>query len=254
MKKKILEIENLNASINGKHIIKDLNLIIKEKELHLIMGPNGSGKSTLSNILIGNSNYVINSGIVTYLNNNLLIKTVEERAKDGLFLGFQYPLEISGISNYDFLYTIYNKKQKALNQLEINPIEFLNIIIPLLNKLNLSNNFLNRDLNQGFSGGEKKLNEILQMLLLKPKLAIFDEIDSGLDIDAIKKLSNEITKNYNEILNLSTLIFISHNPDIINYFNFDYIHIMINGRIEVTGNTNLLKDLKKNGYEYFKKK
>ena len=179
MKEKLLQIINLEASIGQKKIIKNLNLEISKNEIHLIMGPNGCGKSTLSKILAGHPSYLISSGQINYCNENLLEKTIDQRAQEGLFLAFQYPLEISGITNYDFLRSIYNQKQKFLKKSELDPLEFMNIIQPLLEQLKMNQEFLNRNLNEGFSGGEKKRNEILQMLLLNPKLIILDEIDSG---------------------------------------------------------------------------
>jgi Fe-S cluster assembly ATP-binding protein len=250
MIKKILEISNLEASIGNKKIIKNLNLQINENEIHLIMGPNGSGKSTLSKILSGHPAYEINSGKIDYCGENLLEKEINVRAQEGLFLAFQYPLEIAGVTNYDFLRTIYNEKQKYLKKNELDPLEFMKIIQPFLEKLKIKGEFLNRNLNEGFSGGEKKRNEILQMLLLTPKLIILDEIDSGLDIDAMKIIYEAISKIKE---NNVSLIVVTHNPRVLNYLNPTHIHIMINGRIIKTGNLEIIESLEKEGYDFFLK-
>jgi Fe-S cluster assembly ATP-binding protein len=242
---KILDIKNLKVSINSKVIIDNFNLSIKENEIHLLMGPNGSGKSTLSKVLAGHPSYLIENGTIDFCDKNLLEMNPETRAHEGLFLAFQYPLEISGVTNYDFLRIAYNEKQKYKNLPEIDPLEFITILEPLLIKLKIQKEFLNRDLNEGFSGGEKKRNEILQMLLLDPKLIVLDEIDSGLDIDAIKIIFTEIIKN---IKKGSSLIIITHYPQILNYFTPNYVHIMGEGKIIKTGNLELVQYLEKEGY------
>ena len=248
MKKKILEIKNLEALIGTKKIINDLNLNICENEIHLIMGPNGSGKSTLSKILAGHPSYSILNGTIKYCNENLLEKEIDIRSQEGLFLAFQYPLEINGVTNYDFLRSIYNQKQKYLKKSELDPLEFMFKIQPLLDKLKINQEFLNRNLNEGFSGGEKKRNEILQMLLLNPKLIILDEIDSGLDLDAIKTIFEEILNNRNELLLNSSILIITHNPKILTYLVPDFVHIMMNGKIIKTGNLNLVTQIETDGY------
>jgi Fe-S cluster assembly ATP-binding protein len=252
MKKNILEILNLEASIGLKKIIKNFNLKIDENQIHLIMGPNGSGKSTLSKILAGHPSYFVNSGTILYCGENLLEKEIDRRAQQGLFLAFQYPLEISGITNYDFLRSIYNQKQKYLGKVEIDPLEFLKIVQPFLEKLKINSEFLNRNLNEGFSGGEKKRNEILQMLLLEPKLIILDEIDSGLDIDAIKTIFEGILSTMKDLSKNCSLLVITHNPKILTYFLPDYVHIMLDGKIIKTGNTELVTFIDNFGYESFK--
>lgn len=252
MKKNILEISNLEASIGLKKIIKNFNLKIDENQIHLIMGPNGSGKSTLSKILAGHPSYFVNSGKILYYGENLLEKEIDRRAQEGLFLAFQYPLEIPGITNYDFLRSIYNQKQKYLGNAEINPLEFLKIVQPFLEKLKINSEFLNRNLNEGFSGGEKKRNEILQMLLLNPKLIILDEIDSGLDIDAIKTIFEGILSTMKDLSKECSLLVITHNPKILSYFVPDYVHIMLDGKIIKTGNTELVEFIENFGYESFK--
>ena len=203
----LLKIENLNATINTKQILKNLNLNIQRNEIHVIMGPNGCGKSTLSKILAGHPLYNVESGTILFHNKNLLNMSPENRSHEGIFLAFQYPLEIGGVSNYDFLRIAYNEKRKYLQLSELDPLEFMQLVEPLLKKLKIPGEFLNRDLNEGFSGGEKKRNEILQMLLLNPELIILDEIDSGLDVDAMKIICTEIMKNKSEN---TSLIIITH--------------------------------------------
>lgn len=246
----LLNLTNLDASIENKKILQNFNLEIKPNEIHVIMGPNGSGKSTLSKILAGHPAYTVNNGSIFFSNKNLLAMSPEERSHEGLFLAFQYPIEIAGVTNYDFLRLAYNQKRKYENKSEIGPIEFMELTQILINKLKMKPEFLNRNLNEGFSGGEKKRNEILQMLLLKPKLVILDEIDSGLDVDAIKIICEEIVNNLD--LN-SSLIVITHYPKILNYLKPNYVHIMINGKIIKTGNMELVEELENAGYESFLK-
>jgi len=252
MIKNILDIKNLNVIVDKNIIINNLNLTIGKGEIHVIMGPNGSGKSTLSKILVGHPSYQILDGQINFFNENLLYLSPEERSHKGLFLAFQYPLEIHGITNYEFLRTIYNEKQKYLKKEEITPLEFANYIQKFTKKLNLKESFLLRNLNEGFSGGEKKRNEILQMLLLKPKLAILDEIDSGVDIDALKIISKSILNIKKENKKFSLLI-ITHYPKILEYLNPDYIHVMINGNFVYSGNSSIIKDINKHGYNIFNK-
>ena len=228
MNKKILSVKNLKASIDQIEIIKNLNLEVYENEIHVIMGPNGSGKSTFSKILVGHPSYTIENGSIEFDEKNLIEMSPEVRSHNGLFLAFQYPIEIAGVSNYDFLRIAYNEKQKFLNQTELNPLEFMVLIENLLNKLKMKPEFLQRNLNEGFSGGEKKRNEILQMLLLNPKLIILDEIDSGLDIDAIKIICDGIMNNLQKD---TSLIIITHYPKILTYLKPNFVHIMIEGKI-----------------------
>jgi Fe-S cluster assembly ATP-binding protein len=243
----LLKIENLKASIENKQILKNLDLKISANEIHVIMGPNGCGKSTLSKILAGHPSYKIDEGSITFLNQNLLEMLPEKRSHEGIFLAFQYPIEISGVTNYDFLRIAYNEKQKYLKKSEVDPLQFMEIIQVLLTKLKIKDEFLNRNLNEGFSGGEKKRNEILQMLLLQPKLVILDEIDSGLDIDAIKIICEGIKEN---LLNNSSLIVITHYPRILNYLKPDFVHIMMDGKIIKSGNMELVDSLEKEGYKF----
>ena len=244
----VLKVENLEASIDNKSIIKKFNLEVKENEIHVIMGPNGSGKSTFSKILAGHPSYNVENGNILFLNKNLLDMLPEERSHEGLFLAFQYPIEIGGVTNYDFLRLAFNEKQKYLKSPEVTPLEFMTLTQSVLKELKMNPEFLNRDLNQGFSGGEKKRNEILQMLLLQPKLVILDELDSGLDIDAIKVICENIIKNLP--LN-SSLIVITHYPRILNYLKPNYIHVMIDGKIVKTGNLEIIDILENEGYEKF---
>jgi Fe-S cluster assembly ATP-binding protein len=246
MNKTILKLENLEASIENTQIIKNLNLEVKENEIHVIMGPNGSGKSTLSKILAGHPSYKVENGSVSFCEKNLLEMAPEERSHQGLFLAFQYPIEISGVTNYDFLRIAYNEKRKYLQEEELDPLQFMELTQSLLNKLQMKNEFLNRNLNEGFSGGEKKRNEILQMLLLDPKLVILDEIDSGLDVDAIKIICEGINKNLSKN---ASLIVITHYPRILNYLKPTYVHIMMEGKIVKTGNLELVESLEKDGYQ-----
>lgn len=248
MNKKILSVKNLKASIDQIDIIKNLNLEVNENEIHVIMGPNGSGKSTFSKILVGHPSYTIQEGSIEFNKQNLIEMSPEVRSHNGLFLAFQYPIEIAGVSNYDFLRIAYNEKQKFLNQPEVNPLEFMALIENLLNKLKMKPEFLQRNLNEGFSGGEKKRNEILQMLLLNPKLIILDELDSGLDIDAIKIICEGILKNKQAT---SSLIVITHYPKILEYLKPTYIHIMKEGKIIKTGDLSLVTLLEKEGYQAF---
>jgi len=249
MKNIILDIQNLEASIENKKILKDLTLKINENEIHVIMGPNGSGKSTLSKIIAGHPSYLVEKGTIEFLKKDLLELSPEERSHEGVFLAFQYPVEISGVTNYDFLRLAYNEKQKYLKLPELTPLEFMGLVEIRLKQLKMPLEFLNRDLNQGFSGGEKKRNEILQMLLLNPDLVILDELDSGLDIDAIKIICETITKNLSP---KTSLIVITHYPRILNYLKPDFVHIMMNGKIIKTGNLELVELLENEGYENIK--
>lgn len=249
MTKTLLKLKNLKASIDNTPIIKGLNLEIQENEIHVIMGPNGSGKSTLSKILAGHPSYKINSGDIDFNGQNLLDLAPEERSHAGLFLAFQYPIEIAGVTNYDFLRIAYNEKQKSINKPELDPIEFMSLTQKLIEKLKMRSEFLGRNLNEGFSGGEKKRNEILQMLLLEPKLIILDEIDSGLDIDAIKIICDGINQNK---LEKSSLVVITHYPRILQYLKPTHVHIMTDGKIIKTGNMELIDILEESGYDGIK--
>lgn len=246
MKKILLNIKNLNAFIGKKQIIKNFDLLIRESEIHVIMGPNGSGKSSISKILAGHPSYKINSDLLLFNENKLLEFTPEIRSHQGLFIGFQYPIEIPGLTNFEFLRVIYNEKEKQLKKNIIGPIDFMHIIQPILSELKISEEFLNRSLNHEFSGGEKKRNEILQMILLKPKLSILDEIDSGLDIDTMSIIVNSIKANNK---NKSALIVISHYPLFIRLLKPTFIHVMLNGCIVKKGKLELLDYIERNGFK-----
>ena len=244
----ILEIQGLKASVNDTEIVKNLNLIVNAGEIHAIMGKNGSGKSTFAKIVAGHPAYRVTGGDILFYGESILDIEPEQRSQKGIFLGFQYPIEIAGVTNYDFLRIAYNEKQKYLKKSEVDPLEFMSIIQVLLEKLKIKNEFLNRNLNEGFSGGEKKRNEVLQMLLLAPKLVILDEIDSGLDIDALKIICENIHSN---LPSNSSLLVITHYPKILTYLKPTFIHIMKEGKIIKTGKNELIDQLEENGYQYF---
>jgi Fe-S cluster assembly ATP-binding protein len=246
MTKTILKVENIDASIENIEILKKFNLEIKENEIHVIMGPNGSGKSTFSKLLAGHPSYIVTKGNILFCEKDLLQMAPETRSHEGLFLAFQYPIEISGVSNYDFLRLAYNEQRKYKKEKELDPLEFMELTQYFLTKLKMKNEFLTRNLNEGFSGGEKKRNEILQMLLLNPKLIILDEIDSGLDIDALKIICEIINTTLGSN---SSLIIITHYPRILTYLKPTFVHIMMNGKIVKTGNSELVEYIEKEGYE-----
>nr|YP_874420.1 sulfate ABC transporter protein [Phaeodactylum tricornutum]ABK20643.1 iron-sulfur cluster formation ABC transporter ATP-binding subunit [Phaeodactylum tricornutum]QHR85597.1 iron-sulfur cluster formation ABC transporter ATP-binding subunit [Phaeodactylum tricornutum] len=243
----LLEIKNLQVSINENQILKNLNLTINKGEIHAIMGPNGSGKSTFSKVLAGHPAYSILGGDILFKGSSILDLEPEERSHLGIFLAFQYPVEIPGVSNEDFLRLAYNSKQKFYNKVEVDPIEFLTIITQKLQLVNMSARFLGRNVNEGFSGGEKKRNEILQMILLDSELSILDETDSGLDIDALKIISNGIN---NFMGPEKSIILITHYQRLLDYVNPNYVHVMQNGKIIKTGSAELAKELEAKGYEW----
>jgi Fe-S cluster assembly ATP-binding protein len=243
----ILEIKDLKACINNNEILRNLNLTINRGEIHAIMGPNGSGKSTFSKIIAGHPAYEILGGDIIFKGSSILELDPEERSHLGIFLAFQYPIEIPGVSNEDFLRLAYNSKQKFLNKPEVDPIEFFSIITEKLKLVNMSSIFLSRNVNEGFSGGEKKRNEILQMILLESELSILDETDSGLDIDALKIIS----KGINSFMDSNkAIILITHYQRLLDYNKPDYLHVMQNGKIIKTGNAELAKELEIKGYEW----
>jgi Fe-S cluster assembly ATP-binding protein len=242
---KILEIKDLQVFIDNIKILSNLNLKINKSEIHVIMGKNGSGKSTLSKVIAGHPVYSILDGKILFNNKNILDLDPETRSLLGIFLAFQYPIEISGVTNEDFLRLAYNSKQLNKNLKEINPIDFLKLIYDKLKAVDIDTKFLSRNVNEGFSGGEKKRNEILQMILLNSQLCLLDETDSGLDIDALKIISNGI--NYFISKNKSIVI-ITHYKRILDYINPDFIHIMKNGKIIKTGDYNLASELEIIGY------
>jgi Fe-S cluster assembly ATP-binding protein len=245
----ILEIKNLRACVNNSEILKNLNLTINHGEVHAIMGPNGSGKSTFSKIIAGHPAYQIVSGEILFNGKSILNLDPENRSHLGIFLAFQYPIEIPGVSNEDFLRLAYNSKQKFYSKPELDPIEFFSLITQKLKLVNMSSIFLSRNVNEGFSGGEKKRNEILQMILLDSQLSILDETDSGLDIDALKIISTGINSFMDSE---KAIVLITHYQRLLDYIKPDYVHVMQNGKIIKTGNASLAKELETKGYEWLK--
>ena len=241
----MLQITDLKAKIENKEILKGLNLEIKQGEVHAIMGPNGSGKSTLSNVLSGKKGYTV-SGDVKYLNENLLDLEIEERAHKGIFLAFQYPLEIPGVNTNIFLKTSLNAIKKAKGEKELDAIEFLKLVKQKASELKFDEKILSRQLNVGFSGGEKKKNEILQMSILNPKLSILDETDSGLDIDALKIVSEGVNALRSKE---SSFLIITHYQRLLEYIKPDFVHVLINGQIVKSGGSELALELESKGYE-----
>lgn len=245
----ILKITDLKASINETEILKNLNLEIYKGQIHAIMGPNGSGKSTFSKIVAGHPSYEIISGDILFQGNSIVDLEPDERSHLGIFLAFQYPIEVPGVSNEDFLRLAYNAKLKSQNKEEIDPISFLTVINEKLKIVDMNPSFLSRNVNEGFSGGEKKRNEILQMALLDATLSILDETDSGLDIDALKIISTGINNFMNEN---KSIILITHYQRLLDYINPTYVHVMQDGKIIKTGSADLAKELESKGYEWLK--
>ena len=241
----MLEIKGLKASINGKDILKGLNISIKSGELHAIMGPNGSGKSTLANVLSGKNGYKV-SGELKYKGQDLEEIPIEERAQKGIFLAFQYPTEIPGVNTSNFLKTSLNKVKKARGEKELDTLSFLKLVKEKSSELGMDEKMLSRQLNVGFSGGEKKKNEILQMKILEPNLIILDETDSGLDIDALKIVANGVNSYRDK--NKSFLV-ITHYQRLLDYINPDFVHVLTDGKIIKSGNMDLAKQLEKTGYK-----
>ena len=243
----ILSIRNLTASIEETPILKGVNLEIKAGEIHAIMGRNGSGKSTLSKIIAGHPAYQVTGGEVIYQGENILEKEPDQRSLAGIFLAFQYPMEIPGVSNLDFLHVAYNAKRKYQGLEEMDTFDFEDLVKKKLDLVQMNPAFLDRSLNEGFSGGEKKRNEILQMAILEPTLGILDEVDSGLDIDALRIVSggvNQLTNSENSFL------LITHYQRLLNYIEPDYVHVMYDGKIVKTGNKELALELEEKGYDF----
>ena len=243
----MLEIKNLKAQIEDKTILNGVNLKVNKGEVHAIMGPNGSGKSTLSSVIAGNEDYEVSSGSITYEGDDLLEMAPEERSHRGVFLSFQYPVEIPGLSVSNFIKTAINEKRKAFGQENISAKELLQLFKEKCELLNIDKKYLSRSLNEGFSGGEKKRNEIFQMAMMEPKLSILDETDSGLDIDALKIVANGV----NSLKSSSnSIILITHYQRLLNYIVPDFVHILKDGKIVMSGDKSLAQKLEKEGYSF----
>ena len=243
----ILEIKNLHAGVAGRVILKGVNLTINAGEVHAVMGPNGSGKSTLAAVLAGRDGYEVTEGEVLYCGKDLLDMEPEERAREGVFLAFQYPVEISGVNTTYFLKAALNEIRKHRGEPELDAAEFLPLVKEKMKILNLSEDFLKRSVNDGFSGGEKKRNEIFQMVVLEPKLAILDETDSGLDIDALKVVSEGVNKSKRPD---NAQFVITHYQRLLDYIIPDFVHVLFDGRIVKSGGKELALELEKKGYDW----
>ncbi len=248
MNNSMLEIDNLKANVADKEILKGVNLEIKPGEIHVIMGTNGAGKSTLASVIMGNPKYKVTSGKINFNEQDLLEMKVDERARAGVFLAMQYPSELSGISNVQFLKSAINAKRNKNDQIKL--LDFYRKFKEKTSEMQISDDYTNRSVNEGYSGGEKKKNEIFQMLMLEPKLIILDEIDSGLDIDAIKIVGSNVTKYFNEHSNDTAVLIITHYPRILEYIRPDYVHVLHNGKIIKTGGYELAMKLEKKGYDW----
>lgn len=242
----MLKIENLHVSVGGNQILKGVDLEVKAGETHAIMGPNGSGKSTLAQVLAGHEEYEIDDGKVEYLSKNLLEMDIEERACEGIFLAFQYPVELPGVNNTYFLKSALNAQRKYRGEKEIDAMEFIDLIGDKIKLLNLKDSLLKRPVNEGFSGGEKKRNEIFQMAVLEPKLALLDETDSGLDIDALRIVANGVNSMRKEE---NAIIIVTHYQRLLNYIVPDFVHVLVDGKIINSGDKNLALELEEKGYD-----
>ena len=243
----LLEVKDLRAAIGGREILKGMNLTVRAGEIHAIMGPNGSGKSTFSKVLAGHPTYEVTGGTVTFEGKDLFALPPEERARAGIFLGFQYPVEIPGVANTQFLRLAYNTVQGARGKDELDPLEFDDFVRERMKLLEMDPGFLDRSVNEGFSGGEKKRNEILQMALLEPVLSLLDETDSGLDIDALRI----VAKGVNTLIHKdNACVLVTHYQRLLNYIRPDYVHVMESGRIIKTGDPSLALELESRGYDW----
>lgn len=245
----MIQIKNLHASINGKEILKGLNLTVNAGEVHAIMGPNGAGKSTLASVLAGKEDYEITSGEVIFEGKNLLDLSIEERAKEGLFLAFQYPVEIPGVSNVNFLRTALNEIKEYRKEAPVSAKEFLALVREKSKIVELDAKLASRAVNEGFSGGEKKRNEIFQMAMLEPKLAILDETDSGLDIDALRIVAHGVNTLKSD---KNATIMITHYQRLLDYIIPDFVHVLYDGKIVKTGPKELALELEEKGYDWIK--
>ena len=242
----MLTIENLRVSVDGNQILRGVNLKVKAGETHAIMGPNGSGKSTLAQVLAGHEEYEIDNGKIEYLNKDLLEMDIEERACEGIFLAFQYPVELPGVNNTYFLKSALNAQRKYRGEKEIDAMEFIDLIGDKIKLLNLKDSLLKRPVNEGFSGGEKKRNEIFQMAVLEPKLALLDETDSGLDIDALRVVANGVNSMRKKE---NAIIIVTHYQRLLNYIVPDFVHVLVDGKIINSGDKNLALELEEKGYD-----
>src|ERR1700712_947067 len=245
----MLKIQNLRAGIEGREILKGINLEIKAGEVHAIMGPNGSGKSTLANVLAGRTDYEVTEGSVEFLGKNLLELSAEKRAGEGLFLGFQYPVEIPGLNTVNFIKTAVNEVRKYRGLDPLDAVAFLKVMKEKMALMEMEQSMLSRSLNEGFSGGEKKRNEIFQMAMLQPKLAILDETDSGLDIDAIRIVANGVNKLRTKD---NAVLAVTHYQRLLDYIIPDFVHVLYNGRIVKSGPKELALELEERGYDFIK--
>jgi Fe-S cluster assembly ATP-binding protein len=246
----MLSIKNLYVSVDGQEILKGINLEVKPGEVHAIMGPNGSGKSTLANVLVGKEEYEITEGTITYFGEDLIEKSPEDRAKEGIFLSFQYPVEIPGVPMVNFLKTSVNEHRKYRGEKELTAGEFLKLMREKMDMVEMHTQLTNRSVNEGFSGGEKKKNEIFQMALLEPKLAILDETDSGLDIDALKTVAHGV--NALKTKENSTIV-VTHYQRLLDYIIPDFVHVLYDGRIVKSAGKELAFELEEKGYDWIKK-
>lgn len=245
----MLEIKNLHAGIDGNEILKGITLTVRKGEIHAIMGPNGSGKSTLAKVLAGHPAYEVTEGEVIYEGKNLLEMPPDERAREGVFMAFQYPIEVPGVSNAQFLRLAYNEKRKHLGEEELDPLEFKDLLKERAKVVEMDASFMTRSVNEGFSGGEKKRNEILQMAVLQPKLAILDETDSGLDIDALRIVAGGVNELHNPE---NAVILVTHYQRLLDYIVPQFVHVLANGRIAKEGGKELALELEEKGYDWLK--
>lgn len=243
----MLEIKELHARVNDKEILKGINLTVKPGEVHAIMGPNGSGKSTLAKVIVGHPSFTITNGDIVFEGQSILDQAPEELAHKGIFMAYQYPVEIPGVNNANFLRLAYNAKRQAQGLDELDPLEFDDLLREKMKLVEMDPSFINRSVNEGFSGGEKKKNEILQMAILEPKLAVLDETDSGLDIDALREVANGVNKLINEG---NAVILVTHYQRLLNYILPNYVHVLSDGRIVKSGGKELALELEDKGYEW----
>ena len=245
----MLEIKNLHAGIDGNEILKGIDLTVKKGEIHAIMGPNGSGKSTLAKVLSGHPAYQVTQGEVLYEGKNLLEMSPDARAREGVFMAFQYPIEVPGVSNAQFLRLAYNEKRKHLGEEELDPLEFKDLLKERAKVVEMDASFMTRSVNEGFSGGEKKRNEILQMAVLEPKLAVLDETDSGLDIDALRIVAGGVNQLHNPN---NAVILVTHYQRLLDYIVPQFVHVLAHGLIVKEGGKELALELEEKGYDWLK--